>query len=58
VREYVLTEKERKILEVFLEGGVKLDGFSVLVIRLKRANKKLTKDLGLIKAALRKLESE
>ena len=58
MREYVLTERERKILEVFLEEGVKLDGFSVLVIRLKRANKKLTKDLELIKAALKKLESE
>jgi len=58
VREYVLTERERKILEVFLEEGVKLDGFSVVVIRLKRANKKLTKDLELIKAALKKLESE
>ena len=58
MREYVLTERERKILEVFLEEGVKLDGFSVVVIRLKRANKKLTKDLELIKAALKKLESE
>lgn len=58
MREYVLTERERKILEAFLERGVKLDGFSVLAIRLKRANKKLTKDLELIKAALKKLEPE
>jgi len=56
VREYVLTQRERKILEDFIESGIKLNGFSVLVIRLKRANKRLMTDMKLIRTTLEKLE--
>ena len=56
MREYILTERERKILETFVKDNVKLDGFSVLALRLKRSNKKLIKDMELVKAALEKLE--
>ena len=58
MREYVLTPRERKILEDFIESGIKLNGFSVLVIRLKRASKRLMADLKLIRATLEKLEIE
>lgn len=51
----MLTTRERKILEKYIETGVKLDGFSVLAIRLKRANKKLADDMNLIRATLEKL---
>ena len=57
MREYILTQRERKILETFIESGVKLNGFSVLSIRLKRANERLTEDLKLINAALNKLKA-
>lgn len=55
MREYILTERERKILETFIKQGIKLDGFSVLALRLERSNKKLIEDIELIKAALKKL---
>lgn len=58
LREYILTSREKRILEVFIGSGAKLDGFSVLVIRLKRAKKRLMGDLELIKATLEKLETE
>jgi len=58
MREYVLTSRERKILEDFIDSGIKLNGFSVLVIRLKRASKRLKADMKLIKATLEKLEIE
>jgi hypothetical protein len=58
MREYVLTPRERKILEDFIESGIKLNGFSVLVIRLKRASKRLVADMKLIRATLEKLETE
>lgn len=58
MREYVLTPRERKILEDFIESGIKLNGFSVLVIRLKRANKRLMTDMKLIRTTLEKLEIE
>jgi len=58
MREYVLTQRERKILEDFIESGIKLNGFSVLVIRLKRANRRLMADMKLIRATLEKLEIE
>ena len=57
MREYILTQRERKIVETFIESGVKLNGFSVLSIRLKRANERLTEDLKLINAALNKLKA-
>ena len=55
MREYILTERERKILETFIKEGIKLDGFSVLALRLERSNKKLIEDIELIKATLKKL---
>ena len=55
MREYILTERERKILETFIKQGIKLDGFSVLALRLERSNKKLIEDIELIKATLKKL---
>jgi len=58
MREYVLTPRERKILESYIESRIKLNGFSVLAIRLKRANKKLTEDMKLIRATLEKLKTE
>ena len=56
MREYILTEREREILKTFIETGLKLNGFSVLTNRLKRANKRLMEDMELIRSALEKLE--
>jgi hypothetical protein len=56
MRGYVLTERERKILKMYVEENVKLDGFSVLVLRLKRSSKNLFEDVELIKEALKKIE--
>lgn len=58
MREYVLTPRERKILEAFIESGIKLNGFSVLTIRLRRAHKKLMEDMKIIRATLEKLDIE
>ena len=58
MREYVLTSRERRILEAFIESGMKLNGFSVLAIRLKRAKKRIMADTELISATLEKLETE
>ena len=56
MREYILTPREREILKTFVESGVKLNGFSVLAIRLKRASKRLLEDIELVKASLEKLD--
>jgi hypothetical protein len=58
MREYILTPREKEILKTYIETGVKLNGFSVLVIRLKRANEKLTEDFKLVQNALEKLKKE
>ena len=59
VRTYLLTERERKILKAYIEENIKLDGFSVLALRLKRWKKKPTlNDLDLMEKALEKFESE
>ena len=58
MREYLLTPREREILKTYVETGVKLNGFSVLIIRLKRANEKLAEDFRLMQSALEKLKKE
>jgi len=59
MRGYILTERERKILKTYVEENVKLDGFSVLALRLKRWKKKPTlNDLELMDKASEKFESE
>jgi hypothetical protein len=59
MRSYVLTKRERKILKAYVEENVKLDGFSVLALRLKRWEKKpILNDLELMDKALEKFESE
>jgi len=55
MRGYLLTPREREILETYVEDGVKLDGFSVLVIRLRRAEKSLKEEFELIEDALRRM---
>jgi hypothetical protein len=58
VRGYILTERERKILQAYVKEGVKLDGFSVLSLRLKRANATILADMELVNETLRKLKRE
>lgn len=54
MRMYILTQKERDTLEAFVKSGVKLNGFSVLKLRLKKAQITLEKDLKLIQSVLQK----
>jgi transcriptional antiterminator len=55
VREYILTSREREILQRFLEKSEKLNGFSSLIYYLKRSRKTLETDLKLINETLQKL---
>ena len=55
VREYILTNREREILQRFLEKSEKLNGFSSLIYYLKRSRKTLETDLKLINETLQKL---
>lgn len=56
VRTYILTQRERRILERFVETGEKLNGFTVLIHYLKKARSQLTEDLELINAVINKAE--
>ena len=59
LRSYLLTQRERKILKMYVEENVKLDGFSVLALRLKRWKREpVLNDLELMEKALEKFESE
>ena len=59
MRSYLLTGRERKILKAYVEEDTRLDGFSVLSLRLKRWKRELVlNDLELMDKAFRKLESE
>jgi hypothetical protein len=56
VREYVLTQNERRILSAYLMDGTKLQGLSMLVFRARQAEKRLADDLALAKKVLKKAE--
>ena len=57
MRNYILTEREREIVEAYLKRDLKLDGFQVLAGRIRRNAKKLMNDVELLKRIMRKLES-
>jgi len=58
MREYILTEKETELLEAYVEHGIKLDGFTVLVSRCRKAKGQLDRDIKLIESALIALNKE
>jgi len=58
MREYILTEKETELLEAYVEHGIKLDGFAVLVSRCRKAKGQLDRDIKLIESALIGLNKE
>ena len=55
MREYILTTREKEIIQAYLEKGQRLEGFSVLVSRCKTNLPKLKKDRGLIEKFLEKV---
>jgi hypothetical protein len=54
MREYILTEQEKQIIKKFLETGEKLEGFRMLVSRVKKMQA-INADLELIKKFLAKI---
>lgn len=52
MRGYILTEHEREILETYLEKAIKLDGFRVLVFRIRKSHERLRDDIKLVEAVL------
>ena len=58
MREYILTEKDRKTIQFYLEQGLKLNGFGVLRIRVRRAMPRLEEDMELLRRFNEKLKAE
>lgn len=58
MRNYLLTEKERKILESYVYQGTKLDGFAVIMTRVRKQKDMISKDLILIMRAERQLYND
>lgn len=58
MRNYILTEKERKILESYVYRGTKLDGFAVIMTRVRKQKDMISKDIILIMRAERQLYND
>lgn len=58
MREYILTDNERKILKAYLSKETKLQGFSMLVFRARQSEKRLRDDLALLHRILKKTGDE
>jgi hypothetical protein len=58
VRAYILTERERELLNRYVQNNEKLNGFSVLIHYLKKTEKPLIEDAELVKKALEKVRKE
>jgi len=56
MRNYIFTEREREIVEAYLKRKLKLDGFQVLAVRVRKNSKKLMSDMELLKKIMEKLE--
>jgi hypothetical protein len=52
VRTYVLTKHEKDILTKAVKNGTKLDGYTILVHRLRKTHKSLAKEFELIQQSL------
>jgi hypothetical protein len=57
MREYVFTEKERMVLQNYLERGIKGNLFYVLIHRLRNHYNSLKADIELIEKVLKKYQS-
>jgi len=58
MRNYVLTDKDRKTIKVYLDEGYKLNGFGVLQIRVREAMPQLEEDFKLLRQFQDKLKAE
>jgi len=58
MREYILTEKERKVLKNYIESQLKDNHFYVLIHRLRKCYEGLRKDMDMIDQVLNQKQSE
>jgi len=56
MRTAILSDKERQIIQQYLENKIRLDGFTVLHYRIKRFLPKIREDLDLISKLLENTE--
>jgi len=54
MREYILTDLERQMIEDYLTRGYKTKDFTVLSYRIRKSVKRLQEDMKLILAVLNK----
>ena len=57
MRSYILTERERSLLNKYLNLGQTSDAFWVLLHRIKKDHVQLTNDMGLLQKAMMKHDS-
>ena len=58
VRDYIITETEQKIIKAFLERNEKLEGFRVLVHRLRKLDlKSVETQIDMIQKFLQKINN-
>lgn len=55
MREYILTEHEREILETYLKEAIRMEGFRILIFRIRRSLERLRGDIELIETVLSKV---
>jgi hypothetical protein len=53
VRAYILTKRERTILQRFIDTGEKLNGYDILIHYLNKYQNQLTEDIDLIETAIK-----
>jgi len=56
MRTYILTDREKEVIQTYLEKGLKLEGFNMLLHRCKQL-KDIHQDLELIEQFLKKASS-
>lgn len=57
MRTYIITQREREIIRVYLERGERLEGFRMLVSRARKLDlKDIDQQISLLKAFIKKIK--
>jgi hypothetical protein len=58
MKNYILTERERKILKKYLETDQKVNGFRGLKFRILQNQRRISQDVELIDQTIKKIQKE
>jgi hypothetical protein len=57
MQRYILSDWEKKIINEYLTTGVKLDGFRIVIFRIKKHRERIESDYNMLQQFMENVES-